>query len=81
MKGEVALQSQIVDIGDIILKSPLIKSKFGDEILYFRHQVMGQDQDVGLNPGLKAGIPLNVPAASCGCPGFVPDKVLGTRDP
>ena len=33
---------------------------------------MGQDQDVGLNPGIKAGIPLNVPTASCNCPGLIP---------
>jgi len=52
----------------------LIKSRFADEDLYFRHQTL-DDDDVNANPdpskSLRDFFPIVDNKASCECPAFV----------
>ena len=41
---ELTLSPEI-PIGQIILTSPIVRSRFADEDLYFRHQTLGNDDD------------------------------------
>ena len=64
-----------IPIGKIVLKSPIIKSRFADEDLYFRHQTLGNDDDRA-NPdptkSLRDFFPVILTSDSCACPGFAP---------
>jgi hypothetical protein len=65
-----------IPIGQIVLTSPIIKSRFADEDLYFRHQTLGNDDDRA-NPekdtkSLRDFFPVILTTPSCACPGFAP---------
>lgn len=58
------------------MTSPIIKSRFADEDLYFRHQTLGNDDD-RTNPfkdtkSLRDFFPVILTSNSCECPGFAP---------
>jgi len=57
------------------LTSPIIRSRFADEDLYFRHQTLGNDDDRA-NPDpkkmLRDFFPVILTTPSCACPGFAP---------
>lgn len=59
-----------------MLTSQIIKSRFSDEDLYFRHQTLGNDDDRA-NPlkdtkSIRDFFPVILTTASCDCPGFAP---------
>ena len=57
------------------MTSPIIKSRFADEDLYFRHQTLGNDEDRA-NPdpskSLRDFFPVILTSDSCACKGFAP---------
>jgi len=68
------------------LKSPIVKSRFADEDLYFKHETLDKDDgfDVGklapTNPtgrvdGLTGFFPVYSPTPSCACPAIVPEGI------
>ena len=63
-----------IPIGQIVLTSKLIKSRFADEDLYFKHQTL-DDDDENANPdktkSLREFFPIIDNKASCACPNFV----------
>ena len=58
------------------MTSPIVKSRFADEDLYFRHQTLGTDDDRA-NPdpskSLRDFFPVILSSNSCACPGFAPN--------
>ena len=72
--AELTLSPEI-PIGQIILTSPIVRSRFADEDLYFRHQTLGNDDDRA-NPdptkSLRDFFPVILTSDSCACPGFAP---------
>ena len=71
---ELTLSPEI-PIGQIVLTSPIVRSRFADEDLYFRHQTLGNDDDRA-NPdptkSLRDFFPVILTSDSCACPGFAP---------